>query len=318
MTLLWEQHCCLPLTTSADVGELARYHRPGGTFVSVNVASGPTTPEAAQAVLAHFRAGIAAHPALTLAGTVADIAAARASGQVAVAFDLEDATPLGGDLSLLPTYADLGVRTMLPTYNRNNEAGSGCLDPTDTGLTSYGRALVQACNEAGVVIDGTHGSRRSGLQIASLTNRPMIYSHVAMHALHPHPRNITDDQARACAETDGVIAITGVRHLLGQSQDPLLTQALHHISHLLDLVGPRHIGLATDYVFDQTNLLTDVATNPALYPPADPPRGPTSYMTPEEFLQAPTALATLGLSPTDQAALLSQNFTRVAAATWPT
>jgi hypothetical protein len=26
--LLWEQHCCLPLSTEADIGELARYRGP--------------------------------------------------------------------------------------------------------------------------------------------------------------------------------------------------------------------------------------------------------------------------------------------------
>lgn len=30
--LLWEQHCCLPLERHADVGELARYRRPGAAL----------------------------------------------------------------------------------------------------------------------------------------------------------------------------------------------------------------------------------------------------------------------------------------------
>jgi membrane dipeptidase len=45
MSLLWEQHCCLPLSPSADVGELARYARPGGACVSVNAGYVPHTAE---------------------------------------------------------------------------------------------------------------------------------------------------------------------------------------------------------------------------------------------------------------------------------
>jgi membrane dipeptidase len=39
--ILWEQHCCLPLSTTANVSELARYHRPGGSYVSVNAGYAP-------------------------------------------------------------------------------------------------------------------------------------------------------------------------------------------------------------------------------------------------------------------------------------
>jgi membrane dipeptidase len=314
--LLWEQHCCLPLTTDADLGELARYQRPGGAFVSVNIASGPTDPDQALAVARHFLAGIARQPALTLAGTVAEIGAALAAGTVAVAFDLEDSSPLGGNLDQVQAYYDLGVRTLLPTYNRRNQAGCGCLDTDDTGLTAYGHDLVRQLNAVGMVPDGAHCSARSGLDISDRTAKPMVYSHAAMRSLHPHPRNITDDQAEACAATGGVIGVTGVRHMLGERDGTLLDGVLRHVRYLLDLVGPDHVGLATDYVFDQASLFAHIAANPALYPEVDPPRGPDSYMAPEELLGAPAALATLGLSDAEVAGILGGNFARVAAASW--
>ena len=36
-----------------------------------------------------------------------------------------------------------------------------------------------------------------------------------MRSVWDHPRNITDDQARACAATGGVVGITGVGIFLG-------------------------------------------------------------------------------------------------------
>ncbi|WP_318205783.1 membrane dipeptidase [Streptomyces sp. SCL15-4] len=69
-------------------------------------------------------------------------------GNVAVAFDLEDSGPLAGRLERVRQFYDLGVRTMLPSYNNRNAAGGGCLDEVDEGLTAYGRALAGSAQSA--------------------------------------------------------------------------------------------------------------------------------------------------------------------------
>ncbi|WP_258534389.1 hypothetical protein [Streptomyces sp. PT12] len=94
--LLWEQHCCLPLEHRADIGELARCRRPGGSFVSVNAGYAPHRADDVTGLLMSWRARIAADGRLRLAASVEDIDAAARAGQVAVAFDLEDSGPLEG------------------------------------------------------------------------------------------------------------------------------------------------------------------------------------------------------------------------------
>ncbi|MFE2972163.1 membrane dipeptidase [Streptomyces sp. NPDC059340] len=96
--LLWEQHCCLPLERRADVGELVRYRRPGGSFVSVNVDYVPHSAEDVVGLIASWRERIAADDRLRLAASVDDVEAASHAGDVAVAFDLEDSGPLNGQL----------------------------------------------------------------------------------------------------------------------------------------------------------------------------------------------------------------------------
>ena len=56
-----------------------------------------------------------------------------------------DMGALDGRVSLLRTYYDLGVRWMLVAYNRNNRAGGGCQDD-DTGLTAFGRQVIDAAS----------------------------------------------------------------------------------------------------------------------------------------------------------------------------
>jgi membrane dipeptidase len=141
--LLWEQHCCLPLERRADVGELARYRRPGGSFVSVNVGYAPHSADDVTGLIAGWRERIATDHRLRLAVNLDDIEAAGHAGDVAVAFDLEDSGPLDGQLDRVRHFYDLGVRTMLPSYNNRNMAGGGCLDEVDEGLTAYGRALIR-------------------------------------------------------------------------------------------------------------------------------------------------------------------------------
>src|ERR1700751_2552033 len=148
-SLLWDQHTCLPLQADTDVDPLTRYQHRGGTCVSVNVGYSPQTFNDTMALLRHYRAAIDAHPDLELATSVDDVEAIIRAGRIAVVFDLEDCGPLNGDLANLATFADLGVRTLLPTYNHANHAGSGCLDTSDGGLTAWGRALVAELNDVG-------------------------------------------------------------------------------------------------------------------------------------------------------------------------
>jgi membrane dipeptidase len=163
--LLWDQHTCLPLQTDADVEPLTRYKRGGGKFLSVNAGYAPHSFNDAMVLLRHYRAAVNAHPDLELAAGIEDVEAITRAGGIAVVFDLEDSHPLDDSLDNLSRLAELGVRTLLPTYNHANRAGSVCLDTFDGGLTAWGRAIVAEMNAVGIVPDGSHCSARTGLDM---------------------------------------------------------------------------------------------------------------------------------------------------------
>jgi membrane dipeptidase len=314
-SLLWEQHCCLPLTPAADVSELTRYSRPGGAYVSVNVGYAPHSKQQALGFLEQFRTGVHDDERLHLAQSVLDIDAAQVAGRTVVAFDLEDSGPLEGDLDMVERFYDLGVRSLLPTYNLRNAAGSGCLDVVDEGLTGYGRDLVARLNEVGMFVDGSHCSTRTGLDLSAVTTRPMIYSHSGMRAMWDHPRNVTDDQARACAETGGVIGIAGVGIFLG-SNTATIDALVAHIDHAVELVGIEHVGLGSDYCFDGDDFTAEAAANPQLFPAAYTRWGPLNFVAPEDLLCLDDALAQRGYDHAAIAAVLGGNFRRVAGQVW--
>lgn len=313
--LLWDQHTCLPLRTDAEVRPLTRYGRRGGAFLSVNAGYAPHTFSDAVALLRHYRAAIDLHPELELATNVVEAEVITGSDRVAVAFDLEDSAPLDGDLGNLGALVDLGVRTMLPTYNHANRAGSGCLDASDGGLTAWGRALVSEMNSVGVVPDGSHCSARTGLDMCEASTGPVIYSHSCMRAVWDHPRNITDDQARACAATGGVIGITGVGIFLGPNT-PTLEAMTRHLEYAVDLVGIDHVGVSTDFSFDFADFVDEVVRNPHLFDKSYTRWGPIQWMPPETFLGLEQHLRRRGWTDGDVEAVLGGNFHRVARQAW--
>lgn len=316
--VLWEQHCCLPLQENADVTELARY--PAGSFLSVNIGYSPQSKAQASALGHAFRRNALWDGRFRPVQVLDDLTAAAEDGMIALAFDLEDSGPLEGEVDNVRHFYDLGVRTMLPTYNYANAAGCGCLDSEDTGLSAYGRDLVREMNAVGMTVDGSHCSIRTGLELAEASERPMIYSHSNFASLWSHPRNITDDQARACAATGGVIGINGVGIFLGvngpeQHRERVLAIA-DHIAYGVDLVGVAHIGVGSDYSFDSADFNLELATNPQAFSEAYTAWGPLQWVPPEDLLTVPAELRRRGFDDASIAAIFGGNFARVAAEVW--
>lgn len=310
-----DQHTCLPLQVDAEVDPLTRYRRRGGALASVNAGYSPHSFNDTMALLRRYHAAINAHPDLELATSVDDIAAITRADRIAVVFDLEDSRPLDDNLDNLATLADLGVRTLVPTYNHVNGAGSGCLDTTDGGLTTWGRSIIAEMNSVGIVADGSHCSARTGLDMCEFSTGPVIYSHSCMRTVWDHPRNITDEQARACAATGGVIGVTGVGIFLGPNT-PTLEAITRHLEYTVDLVGIDHVGISTDFSFDYADFLDELTRNPELFDDSYTRWGPIQWMAPETLLTLGAHLAQRGWRDADIHAVLGGNFYRVAQQAW--
>ena len=310
--LVWDMHACLPLRLDADVTALDRYTASGATFVSVNVGMDFTPLSDAVKMLAHFRAGVLAHPdRYVLVQTADDVLAAQHAGKLGVAFDLEGASIIDGQLSMLALLYRLGVRCMLLAYNRNNALAAGCAGE-DTGLTALGRQVIVEMNAVGMMVDCTHTGHHSSLEIMEVSTQPVIFSHSNPAAVWEHFRNIKDDQIRACAATGGVIGITGVSWFLGDQLAQ--TEALvRHIDYVAQLVGPQHVGLGLDYVVDQSEA-QDVAERwPQLVPPG---MAGMAFARPEQLPEIAEALLRQGYTDEMVSGVMGRNFLRVARQVW--
>ena len=321
MTIHWEAHACLPLHPQADFSPLDSLRKAGVNYVSVNVGMDMNPVPQIMAVLAGFRATIAAAPErFRLVNSVADIEAAAKAGVLAIGFDLEGAMPLMQQPDMVALYRDLGVRQIHFAYNRNNSVADGCHD-VERGLTPLGKQMVSAVNSAGMLMDCSHTGRRCSLDIMAASSKPVIFSHANPLSLVEHGRNITDEQIKACAATGGVVCVSGVSVFLGSST-PNVDDVARHAAYVADLVGVAHAGIGLDISFRQSELND---SPPGDYDPVywwpksagyDRAISRITYTPVETWQLLAAALQKTGMTTDDAAAVMGNNMLRVAGASW--
>jgi len=317
-SLVWDAHSGFMPDRKADLSNLEIWRKAGVDFLSVNVGFDLLPWQAAIHTLAAFRRWIRQHESeYLLADSFADIARARASGRMAVAFDLEGMTALDGRIEMLGLYRDLGVRQILFAYNRNNAAGGGCHDE-DCGLTAFGGAVIDEMNRLGMTVDLSHSGYHTTLAAIERSTRPVVFSHSNPVRVQQHGRNIADEQILACAAGGGVVGVVGLSLFMG-GEGPTAARLADHIEYVSDLAGPDHVGLGIDYSFpvDFEDVETLISSNPEFWP-ADQGyhEGGVSFFSPAQLGDLVEELLRRGRPEHEIAGVLGGNFARVAQGNW--
>jgi membrane dipeptidase len=314
--VVWDNHGCLPLRADATfLPQLERYKNAGVNVVSINVGFADVTWVEHIRVLSFMRQWLAQRPqTYMLISSVADIQRCKAADKLGVVFDIEGMTPVQQDVSLVQTFYELGVRWMLIAYNRNNAAGGGCLDD-DTGLTAVGRAIIDEMERVGMVLCLSHAGARTVADALEYSTNPTIFSHSNPFGDTAHARNVSDQSMRACAAKGGVIGLSGIGPFLGTSSN-LEERLLRQLLYVIDLVGPEHVGLGLDFVFDRAELDEYVRNTPSIFPPGMAIAGGMSMVEPEGLAKIAEGLARTNLSDSQIRGVLGENWLRVAAKVW--
>jgi membrane dipeptidase len=315
--LVWDNHACMPLRPFDDsfLPQLDRYQRSKVNVVSLNIGFGEMTIEEHIRVIAHFRRWISLHSdKYLLVERVADIERAVREGKLAVTFDIEGMRAIGDQPSLIGLYYDLGVRWMSMAYNRANLVACGCHDEVDTGLTKFGRQVLDEMARVGMVMCCSHTGPRTTMDVIEYAHNPVIFSHSNPKALKDHPRNITDEAMRACAATGGVVGINGVGIFLGNG-DIATETIVRHIDYVAQLIGPDHVGIALDYVFDMEELAGWLKQQHT-YPADGNYDVQQKFVAPEQIPEIAEALLRRGYRESDLAKIMGGNHLRIANQVW--
>jgi len=145
---------------------------------------------------------------LMLATSAADIREAKKQHKIAVLMGVEGGHMMGNDLSVLRTFAALGVRYMTLTHMDNNEWADSSTDkPAHNGLTDFGKDVIREMNRLGIIVDIAHVSDKTFYDALETSKAPVFSSHSSCRAICQAPRNMTDDMIRDLAKHGGVIQI---------------------------------------------------------------------------------------------------------------
>jgi len=160
----------------------------------------------------------ASHPdEFELATEPSDGPRIHADGKKIVYVSMENAYPLGEDLSLLNTFYKMGLRMMGPVHFKNNQFGDSSTDPDGpkwNGLSPLGKELVKEANRLGIILDGSHGSDALVHDLIDLSQTPIILSHTGTKTVYDHPRNIDDALLKKLVKNGGLINVNAYSNYL--------------------------------------------------------------------------------------------------------
>ena len=188
---------------------------------------------------------------LTLAQEPAEVRRAKTNRRVAVILGMQDAEPIGRDLTRLQTLAALGVRIIQLTHNRQSFVGTGCAE-RDSGLTRFGRAVVAEMNRLGLVIDLAHCGAATTRDAIEASSVPVMCSHSNPNAISRSLRNKDDGLIRALAARGGLLGIATWSPIVyrGNGRRPTLEDVLDCFDHACRVAGPEHVAIGSDLCED--------------------------------------------------------------------
>ncbi len=192
---------------------------------------------------------VEAHPdELVLALRAGEIDQAHRDGKIACVLSMEGAEPLEGELAVLREVYRLGLRNIGLVWSGRNELGSGVFGEgiDEDGLSDFGREVVREANRLGIMVDVSHLNEAGFWDVIDIAEKPVVASHSNARKLHDHPRNLWDEQIQAIAKTGGLVGVV-FTFLTEDRTAATLDHVLDQIDYMVNLVGPDHVGLGSDF-----------------------------------------------------------------------
>lgn len=151
-----------------------------------------------------------------LALTSDEVRSILAKGKKVAMIGVENAYPIGTDLSNIEKYYDLGARYMSLSHNGHSQfcdshTGEAEGQWLHEGLSPLGKQAIVEMNRLGIMIDLSHPSRLANKQTLELSKVPVIASHSSARALSDVSRNLDDELLLMLKKNGGVVQTVAFR-----------------------------------------------------------------------------------------------------------
>ncbi|TRW98207.1 peptidase [Paracoccus sp. M683] len=208
---------------------------------------------------------------LDVVTSAADIRNSITDGRIAAIMHIEGAEAIR-DMDALHLWHAAGLRSLGPVWSRPTIFGHGVPfaypggPDQGPGLSAAGQDLIRECNKLRIMVDLSHLNEAGFNDVARLSDAPLVASHSCVHALCATPRNLTDRQLHAIADSGGLVGLNyGVSFLREDGRRIPFTgfaPILRHLDHLLGILGEDGVALGSD--FDGALMPADLADAAAL------------------------------------------------------
>ena len=228
-------------------------------FYAAYVSQGPRTPEGHQNAyenvdnqLKGLKAYVQEHSReAAIAYNTNDMRRIKSEGKSIMALSIENGYCVAKDIEKLRHFANMGVTMMTLCHSRNNEICDSSGDPVQEhgGLSAFGREVVKEMNRLGMIIDVSHASKATTLQVAALSDAPILASHSGAYTLRDNSRNLSDEEIKAMAAKGGVVQVVFLASFLSTLPRAEVTvkNIVDHIDYVVYLVGIDYVGIGTDF-----------------------------------------------------------------------
>jgi len=154
---------------------------------------------------------------IELAITSDEVRDITSRGKKVAMIGVENAYPIGTDLSRIKEFYDRGARYISLSHNGHSQFSDSNTGERDSvwlhdGLSNLGREAIKEMNKWGIMIDLSHPSKKANMETMELSKAPVIASHSSARALAPSvSRNLSDEELMMLKENGGVVQTVAFR-----------------------------------------------------------------------------------------------------------
>ena len=181
---------------------------------------------------------------------------------IGIALGIENGAPLEGKLERVKYFYERGIRYITLTHSKSNHISDSSYDDNKrwSGLSPFGKKLIQEMNDIGMMIDISHVSDEAFFEVLELSKAPVIASHSSLRHFTPGwERNVSDEMLIELARNGGVLHINfGSSFIIDKSRSndaaptednvfASVEQVVDHIDRAVEIAGIDHIGIGSDF-----------------------------------------------------------------------
>ena len=132
------------------------------------------------------------------------------------------------------------------TYNNQTPLAGGCFEPKDSGVSRFGKAVIEEMNRLGMIVDLSHAGKQTCIEAIEFSNKPVAISHANPTFFHKSIRNIDDDVLKQLANKNGFIGLSLYPYHLKNLGECTAEEFCSMIKELINLIGEDNIGIGSD------------------------------------------------------------------------